>query len=43
MCLGVFCLWPGLLFGLGYYLGRNGSPVQFHWRGIRGKRDVDGE
>lgn len=35
LCMGIFCIWPGLLFGLGFYLGRNGSPVEIRWKGGR--------
>lgn len=41
LCTGIFCVWPMLLFGMGYYLGRNGSPVAVQWRGVKGRGDPD--
>lgn len=33
ICVGAMCIWPGLLFGLGFYIGRRGLPFSISWRG----------
>ncbi|MBU0491309.1 MAG: hypothetical protein KKB13_05610 [Chloroflexi bacterium] len=35
VCVGVLCIWPGLLMALGYYLGHNGSPISIKWQGVK--------
>jgi hypothetical protein len=41
--IGLVCLfWPGAVWiALGYWIGRNGSPVEIRWRGTRHEQHSD--
>jgi len=36
VCLGVFCIWPLIWLGVGYYWGKYGAPISINLPRLRG-------
>lgn len=41
VCLGVFCIWPLLFLGIGYYWGKYGAPVTINLPHLRREERFD--
>lgn len=38
LCIGVFLVWPALMFAIGFYVGRNGFPFSITIRRKVGRK-----